>query len=117
MWDPQSTSTGSIMPSYQWLFVNKAMDFSQTEAKMRALRKIGVDYTDEDIANAQASIKAQGEKIEKSLHNDPEFVKSYEQSKKNAQARGEEFVPMSQREITALIAYLQRLGTDIKIKE
>lgn len=117
MWDPQSTSTGSIMPSYQWLFDNKAMDFSQTEAKMRALRKIGVDYTDEDIANAQASIKAQGEKIEKSLHNDPEFVKSYEQSKKNAQARGEEFVPMSQREITALIAYLQRLGTDIKIKE
>lgn len=117
MYDPQSTSTGSIMPSYKWLFDNKAMDFSQTEAKMKALRKIGVDYTDEDIANAQASIKAQGEKIEKSLHNDPEFVKSYEQSKKNAQARGEEFVPMSQREITALIAYLQRLGTDIKIKE
>lgn len=117
MWDPQSTSTGSIMPSYQWLFDNKAMDFSKTEAKMRALRKIGVDYTDEDIANAQASIKAQGEQIEKSLHNDPEFVKSYEQSKKNAQARGEEFVPMSQREITAMIAYLQRLGTDIKIKE
>ncbi len=117
MWDPQSTSTGSIMPSYQWLFDNKAMDFSKTEAKMRALRKIGVDYTDEDIANAQASIKAQGEQIEKSLHSDPEFVKSYEQSKKNAQARGEEFVPMSQREITAMIAYLQRLGTDIKIKE
>ncbi|MGE4347048.1 MAG: cytochrome-c oxidase, cbb3-type subunit I [Flavobacteriaceae bacterium] len=117
MWDPQSTSTGSIMPSYQWLFDNKPMDFSNTEAKMRALRKIGVPYTDEEIANAQASIKAQGEQIEKSLHNDPEFVKSYEQSKKNAQARGEEFVPMSQREITAMIAYLQRLGTDIKIKE
>ncbi|MFA5556083.1 MAG: cytochrome-c oxidase, cbb3-type subunit I [Flavobacteriaceae bacterium] len=117
MWDPQSTSTGSIMPSYQWLFDNKPMDFSNTEAKMRALRKIGVPYTDEEITNAQASIKAQGEQIEKSLHNDPEFVKSYEQSKKNAQARGEEFVPMSQREITAMIAYLQRLGTDIKIKE
>lgn len=117
MWDPQSTSTGSIMPSYQWLFDNKAMDFSKTEAKMRALQKIGVEYTDEDIANAQASIKEQSEQIEKNLHNDPEFVKSYEQSKKNAEARGEEFVPMSQREITAMIAYLQRLGTDIKIKE
>lgn len=117
MWDPQSTSTGSIMPSYQWLFDNKKMDLSQTEAKMRAMQKIGVDYTDEDIVNAQASMKAQSEQIEKNLHNDPEFVKSYEQSKVNAQKRGEEFVPMSQREITALIAYLQRLGTDIKIKE
>lgn len=117
LWDPQSTSTGSIMPSYQWLFENKKMDFSQTEAKMRVMQKLGVDYTEEDIINAQASIKAQGEQIEKNLHNDPEFVKSYEQSKKNAQERGEEFVPMSQREITALIAYLQRLGTDIKVKQ
>jgi len=117
MWDPQSTSTGSIMPSYQWLFDNKPMDFSKTEAKMRGLQKIGVDYTDEDIANAQASIKEQSEQIEKNLQNDPEFVKSYEQSKKNAEARGDVFVPMSQREITAMIAYLQRLGTDIKIKE
>ena len=117
MWDPQSTSTGSIMPSYQWLFENKAMDFSKTEAKMRALQQIGVDYTEEDIANALVSIKEQSEQIEKNLQNDPEFVKSYQQSKKNAEARGEEFVPMSQREITAMIAYLQRLGTDIKIKE
>ncbi|MFA7445858.1 MAG: cytochrome-c oxidase, cbb3-type subunit I [Flavobacteriaceae bacterium] len=117
MYDPQSTSTGSIMPSYQWLFKNKAMDFSKTEAKMRVMQQLGVPYTDEDIANAQASIKAQGEKIEKSLHNDPEFVKSYEMNKKNTLERGEEFVPMSQREITALIAYLQRLGTDIKVKE
>jgi cytochrome c oxidase cbb3-type subunit I/II len=117
MWDPQSTSTGSIMPSYQWLFDNKKMDFSDTEAKMRVMKKLGVDYTDADIANAQASIKAQAEQIEKNLHNDPEFVKSYEQSKKNAQERGEKFVPMSQREITALIAYLQRLGTDIKVKQ
>ena len=93
------------------------MDHSVIESKMRALQKIGVDYTDEDVANAQASIKKQSEKIEKNLHGDPEFVKTYEQSKKDAAAKGEEFVPMSQREITALIAYLQRLGTDIKIKE
>jgi len=117
MWDPQSTTTGSIMPSYRWLFDNKKADFSQIETKMRVMRKLGVPYTDEDIANAKESIKIQGEQIEKSLHNDPEFVKSYQQSKKNAQIRGDEFTPMSQREITALIAYLQRLGTDIKIKE
>jgi cytochrome c oxidase cbb3-type subunit I/II len=117
MYDPQSTSTGSIMPSYQWLFDNKAMDFSKTEAKMRAMQKLGVAYTDQDIQNAQESIKQQSEQIEMNLHNDPEFVKSYEQSRIKAQENGQEFVPMSQREITALIAYLQRLGTDIKIKE
>ena len=40
-----------------------------------------------------------------------------EDSKKNAAARGEKFVPMKDREIVALIAYLQRLGTDIKVKD
>lgn len=39
------------------------------------------------------------------------------QVKKAAEANGEKFVPMSEREITALIAYLQRLGTDIKVKD
>ncbi len=36
---------------------------------------------------------------------------------KNAKVKGENFVPMKDREITALIAYLQRLGTDIKVKQ
>jgi len=35
---------------------------------------------------------------------------------KNAAVRGEEFLPMEKREIIAMIAYLQRLGTDIKTK-
>lgn len=116
MYDPQSTSYGSIMPAYKWLFDNKAMDFSKIETKMKTLKKLGVPYTDEEIANASASIKAQAEKIEENLKGDPDFVKSYEASKEAAAAKGEEFVPMSQREITALIAYLQRLGTDIKVK-
>ena len=55
-------------------------------------------------------------KIEENLKNDPDFVTSYEESKKKALAEGKEFVPMSEREITALIAYLQRLGTDVKVK-
>ncbi|WP_442787461.1 cytochrome-c oxidase, cbb3-type subunit I [Flavobacterium suncheonense] len=117
MWDPQSTSAGSIMPGYKWLFDNKPMDYSKTEAKMRVMVKLGVPYTDEDIANAQKSIAAQSAKIEENLKNDPDFVKSYEESMKNAKVRGENFVPMKDREITALIAYLQRLGTDIKVKQ
>ena len=55
--------------------------------------------------------------IEKSLENDPDFVKSYQDSKNKAVAKGEKFVPMNEREIVALIAYIQRLGTDIKVKE
>ncbi len=116
MYDPQSTSPNSIMPGYKWLFDNKKMDYSYIEKKMRVMATLGVPYTEEDIANARESIRIQSEQIEKNLENDPDFVKSYEESKKNAQVRGEEFVPMSQREITALIAYMQRLGTDIRVK-
>ena len=59
----------------------------------------------------------QASAIEKNLFSDPDFVKSYEQSKKAAATRGEEFVPMKNREIVSLIAYLQRLGKDLKVKE
>ena len=117
MWDPQSTSPGSIMPGYKWLYDNDPMDYSLIEKKMEAMVTLGVPYTEEDIKNARKSIDEQGALIEKNLHADPDFVKSYEESKKNAATRGEEFVPMKDREITALIAYLQRLGTDIKVKE
>ncbi|UPQ78438.1 cytochrome-c oxidase, cbb3-type subunit I [Flavobacterium azooxidireducens] len=117
MWDPQSTSPGSIMPGYKWLYDNDPMDYSLIEKKMEVMVTLGVPYTEEDIKNARKSIDEQGAQIEKNLYADPDFVKSYEESKKNAATRGEEFVPMKDREITALIAYLQRLGTDIKVKE
>ena len=117
MWDPRSTSPKSIMPAYTWLYDNQAMDYTNTEAKMKAMQTLGVPYTDADIANAQNSIQAQASTIEKNLTNDPDFVKSYEASKKKAADNGEKFVPMKDREIVAMIAYLQRLGTDIKVKK
>jgi cytochrome c oxidase cbb3-type subunit I/II len=117
MWDPQSTSSGSIMPGYKWLFDNEAMDHQYIEKKMQVMVTLGVPYTEEDIANARKNMEAQSAQIEKNLNNDPDFVKSYEASKKVAAARGEEFVAMKDREIVALIAYLQRLGTDIKVKK
>ena len=112
MYDPQSTSSGSIMPSYKWLTRN-VLDKSQTEAKMRTMIKLGVPYSDEDIANAQQSMTDQGTQIEKNLYNDPDFVEAYENDKKSG---GTDFVEMRDREIVAMIAYLQRLGTDIKVK-
>jgi len=117
MWDPQSTSPNSIMPSYKWMYDNEAMDHSLIEKKMQVMVTLGVPYTPEEIKNAKASIEEQSAKIEASLHNDPDFVKSYEESKKNAAVRGEKFVPMKDREIVALIAYLQRLGADLKVKK
>ncbi|UNY99177.1 cytochrome-c oxidase, cbb3-type subunit I [Zhouia spongiae] len=115
MYDPQSTSSGSIMPSYKWLIRNR-LDKSDTEAKMEAMVQLGVPYTEEDIAQAQENMDTQGARIEESLHNDPDFVSSYEEDRRIAKEYGEEFVEMKDREIVAIIAYLQRLGTDIKIK-
>ncbi|GGE39143.1 cytochrome-c oxidase, cbb3-type subunit I [Psychroflexus planctonicus] len=114
MYDPQSTSSGSIMPAYQWLIENE-LDKSSTEAKLETMAKLGVPYSDEEIANAQQSMLEQGIEIEQNLYNDPDFVKSYEAAKKYAEENNMDFVEMRNREITAVIAYLQRLGTDIKI--
>ena len=117
MWDPQSTSSGSIMPGYKWLYDNEAMDHKHIEKKMEVMATLGVPYSKEDIANARKNMDIQSAQIEKNLSNDPDFVKSYEASKKAAAARGEAFVPMKDREIVVLIGYLQRLGTDIKVKK
>ncbi|MDO5608398.1 MAG: cytochrome-c oxidase, cbb3-type subunit I [Capnocytophaga sp.] len=115
MYDPQSTSPGSIMPAYPWLTRNKD-DRDDIQAKMRTLAKLGVPYTEEDVENAYASIETQASQIEKNLYNDPDFVTQYEAAKARAAEQGREFIPMKDREIVSLIAYLQRLGTDIKIK-
>ncbi|AXP79526.1 hypothetical protein CJ739_428 [Mariniflexile rhizosphaerae] len=115
MYDPQSTSSGSIMPRYPWLIKNE-LDKSQTEAKMKAMVSLGVPYSEEDIANAQDNMLKQGTKIEKNLYSDPDFVNAYEADKTYAKDNDESFIEMKNREIVAVIAYLQRLGTDIKVE-
>lgn len=91
---PDVVSTGSIMPAYPWLF-DQVIDQEQTAPKIKALRKIGVPYEEgyETIANDDLEKQAQG------------IVN-------NLKADGIETV--SDAEIVALIAYLQRLGKDIK---
>lgn len=116
MYDPQSTSAGSIMPGYKWLITDEH-DRSQTQEKMKVMVKLGVPYTAEEIANAKELMDAQALKIEQNLYSDPDFVRSYEADKKYAEENGIDFVEMRNREIIALIAYMQRLGTDIKVKD
>ena len=113
-YDPQSTSEGSIMPSYKWLIQNE-LDKSSTETKMEAMVTLGVPYTQEEIDRAQEWMLEQGTEIEKNLYSDPDFAKTYEADKKYALDNGEEFIEMRNRELIAIIAYLQRLGTDIKV--
>ncbi|WP_372756722.1 cytochrome-c oxidase, cbb3-type subunit I [Mariniflexile sp.] len=115
MYDPQSTSSGSIMPRYPWL-ISDELDKSDTEAKMRAMVALGVPYSDQEIEKAQESMLEQGAQIEKNLYADPDFVKAYEADKKYSADNGEAFIEMKNREIVAVIAYLQRLGTDIKVE-
>ena len=117
MWNPQATTTGSIMPAYKWMFDNKKMKHDDIQKKMSVMKTLGVPYTDAEIANAFISIEKQAVEIEKGLETDPNFSKSYAASKEKAKLTGEPFVQMKDREIVALIAYLQRLGTDIKVKK
>ncbi|MEI6864866.1 cytochrome-c oxidase, cbb3-type subunit I [Flavicella sp.] len=115
MYDPQRMSPGSIMPRYQWLTKN-TLDISDTQAKMEVMVTLGVPYTDTEVENALVNLREQALQVEKNLHQDPSFTENYEAEKEAAAADGEEFVPIHKREIVALIAYLQRLGTDIKVK-
>jgi len=114
--DPASTSPGSIMPKYPWL-IEDALYIDDIEAKMNTMVTLGVPYTEEEVQSARAQIKTQALAIEKNLYDDPTFAESYEADKANAAANNEAFLEMNEREIVALIAYLQRLGTDIKVTE
>ncbi|MBI5826919.1 MAG: cytochrome-c oxidase, cbb3-type subunit II [Deltaproteobacteria bacterium] len=74
--DPRSIVPESVMPRYPWLARND-LDASHVQAKMRALRTVGVPYTDADIAGAPPQVAAK-------------------------------------KELDALIAYLQSLGTAVR---
>jgi len=94
MYDPTQISPGSIMPAYPWLQEDD-LDITTTESKINALRSIGVPYPAgyEKIANDE--LMRQAKEITDDLN-------------KNG-------APVTQeKEIIAMIAYLQRLGIDIK---
>ncbi len=97
MLDPELTSANSIMPAYPHLFENE-LDISNTAAKVTAMRTLGVPYPEGYEDQANQDLKKQSDGIVQILAKDNIKVKS-------------------DKEIVALIAYLQRLGTDIKIKE
>jgi cytochrome c oxidase cbb3-type subunit I/II len=96
MVDPESMSPGSIMPPYPWLLEDD-LDISNTESKIKVLQMLNTPYPAgyEQIANED--VAKQAEIIAGNLKKD-----------------GIKQENLEKKEIVALIAYLQRLGTDIK---
>ncbi len=76
--NPRDVVPESNMPAFPWLGKNK-LTGEDTAAKMKAMRALGVPYTDADIAGAKDAVKGK-------------------------------------TELTALIAYLQNLGTAVSIR-
>ncbi len=95
MQDPRSTSPRSIMPPYAWL-LEKELDFDILPTKLRRLRAVGVPYSDEEIARAVADAQAQARAIAADVE-------------ANKGPSG-----LENKEIVALVAFLQRLGMDLK---
>ena len=58
--NPRDVVPESNMPGYTWL-AGAPANAADIEAKMRALRLVGVPYTDEDIAKSQAELKGKSE--------------------------------------------------------
>jgi cytochrome c oxidase cbb3-type subunit I/II len=96
MIDPQTMSPGSIMPPYDWL-ATQTLDTTTTRAKINAMRTLGVPYEVGYEHKANRDLDIQAKAIAADLQQNNIKVKS-------------------DKEIIALIAYLQRLGTDIKAK-
>jgi cytochrome c oxidase cbb3-type subunit I/II len=95
MLDPREVVTGSIMPSYPWLFRDKT-DFDIIQKKLKVLRSLGDPYTQEQIDFARQDAQRDAKEIAEKLS-----------------AEGVQ-TDMQNKEIIALIAYLQRLGMDMK---
>jgi cytochrome c oxidase cbb3-type subunit I/II len=91
MEDPRAVIKESIMPAYPWL-ITSTIDFDILEKKVALSNKLGVPYSNEDLSATSERAKEQAKKIADLLTK--QGVKE----------------DVSDRKITALIAYLQALG-------
>jgi cytochrome c oxidase cbb3-type subunit I/II len=91
---PDAVSNGTIMPAYPWLF-EQYIDKAATRGKIAALRTVGVPYAEGYENEANSDLEKQAKEIVSSLKADGIEVSD-------------------DTEIIAIIAYLQRLGKDIK---
>ncbi len=97
MIEPERMSPGSIMPVYDWM-ATTPIDTSMTRAKINAMRTLGVPYAEGYEYEANKDVVAQQNEIVERLAVD-------------------EITALPNSEMVAIIAYLQRLGTDIKMAD
>lgn len=91
--DPQAISTGSVMPPYSFL-IDAKLDTASTPGKIKVMQTLGVPYPAGYDKVANKDLQKQAAEIAASLKKDNINVPT-------------------DREVLAVIAYLQRLGTDI----
>jgi cytochrome c oxidase cbb3-type subunit I/II len=96
--DPNDTSPGSIMPAYPHL-LDQRLDVHAAQASMSALAAVGVPYSASQLDGAAEHASDQARRIQEQL------------VLENGSAAGVE--GLKDRKVIALIAYLQRLGTDL----
>ncbi|MCW1381462.1 cytochrome-c oxidase, cbb3-type subunit II [Novosphingobium sp. KCTC 2891] len=104
--DPRAVVPESIMPTYQFL-ADKDLKPGDMTAELQTLYHVGVPYSKEDIAKANADMKAQADPEADSA----DFKKRYPK----AQVRDYDGDPKRLTEMDALVAYLQMLGTLVDV--
>lgn len=100
--DPRSVVPESIMPPYAFL-ADKELEPGDMAAHLKALKDVGVPYTDDDISRANADLAAQADPNADTA----DLAKRYPRM----QARDFDGDPSRLTEMDALVAYLQMLGT------
>jgi cytochrome c oxidase cbb3-type subunit I/II len=108
MMAPRSMVPESNMPNFPWLY-DRTADAAIAADKMRVLKKVGVPYSDADIAGAAASYSKQAQEIVEKL-----AAQGVELRRNSAQPIEQAKAEVAQREITAMIAYLMRLGRNLE---
>ncbi|MGB1039507.1 MAG: cytochrome-c oxidase, cbb3-type subunit I [Flavobacteriales bacterium] len=105
---PAEFIPGSIMPPYDF-FIEDELDNSSLKKKIKVLRGLGVPYEEGFEEGAETLLSMQAKGIATNIINDLYKVKGDKKEKL--------IENLSKKEVVAIIAYLQRLGTDIEVTE
>lgn len=104
---PKDVSPGSIMPAYPWMKDND-LDISLLPRKIRAMQTLGVPYPKGYDKIALIDLEKQSASIALDIINN--LPKELQANMR----KEDEVAKLQKKEVVAIIAYLQRLGTDIK---
>jgi cytochrome c oxidase cbb3-type subunit I/II len=98
--NPREIEPRSNMPPYAFLMENP-LDLSLTKKKLEVLYDLGHPYDRATIDGAEANARAQAERVTASLRKDGQALTDAE----------------GRSEAVALVAFLQRLGSDLRWRE